>query len=336
MHTIIDFDEDTHTYMVNGEIAQLSITELLAKHNLAPSYSGANKQILRDSAEYGKTIHKDIELLINSKIYEPQTQSGKNFLHDFLLKCYGGWRNLNAEKKVGIDYKGLVIAGTIDIIGDYIDKETALKVNMVADNKTTSTIHKKAVTWQVNLGDYINAKMCEHDGLYNERANKFYCFHYEKDGTLNIVELPKIPDTEIEKLLDAEKNGELYHEPKLNIIDLELSNKLEQAEKYLFQKEQEYKEAKGQAEKLRENFKQLFEQQGIKSWTSPSGMVSITYIEPTQVTTIDSTKLKKEQPDIYETYKKTTNKKGYVKVTTKITETKGDNENYELQGENNE
>ena len=58
---IITFDKQTHTYAVNGDIAHISVTELLAKHGLSPNYDGVDKATLTDAAEYGKTIHKDIE-----------------------------------------------------------------------------------------------------------------------------------------------------------------------------------------------------------------------------------------------------------------------------------
>ena len=76
----VDFEESTHTYSVNGIIATISFTELLHKHGIAPDYSGVNGSTLNESAEFGKTIHKDIERVINTANYEPQTEFGKTFL----------------------------------------------------------------------------------------------------------------------------------------------------------------------------------------------------------------------------------------------------------------
>ena len=41
----IDFDEKNHIYRVDGDIASISVTELLHKHGLAPDYSGVSKTV---------------------------------------------------------------------------------------------------------------------------------------------------------------------------------------------------------------------------------------------------------------------------------------------------
>ena len=41
----IEFNEKDHIYMINGEVATLSVTKLLAKHNLANDYSGIDTQV---------------------------------------------------------------------------------------------------------------------------------------------------------------------------------------------------------------------------------------------------------------------------------------------------
>ena len=76
---IIEFEEKGHVYSVNGEIASISVTELLAKHGLAPDYSGVDKKKLRESSAIGKEVHKDLENVLNVAGYEPKTQQGKQF-----------------------------------------------------------------------------------------------------------------------------------------------------------------------------------------------------------------------------------------------------------------
>ena len=51
---IVEFEEKDHIYSVNGDIATISVTELLKKHGLSPSYDGVNKTIMRESAEKRK------------------------------------------------------------------------------------------------------------------------------------------------------------------------------------------------------------------------------------------------------------------------------------------
>ena len=45
--------------------------------------------------------------------------------------------------------------------------------------------------------------------------------------------------------------------------------------------------------------------------------IKITYYAPSTTTSIDSTKLKKEQPDIAKEYSKTSSKKSYIKIEVK-------------------
>ncbi len=76
--------------------------------------------------------------------------------------------------------------------------------------------------------------------------------------------------------------------------------------------EKEYKEVK-------EQLYELFEDRGLISFDT--GNVKITKVAPTSSTTVtvDTKKLKDEEPNIYEKYKveKTTNRKGYILITVK-------------------
>ena len=105
---IVDFEEKGHIYSVNGEIASISVTELLAKHGLAPDYSGISKAKLKESADNGKAVHKDLEDILNVAGYEPKTEQGKHFAEWVKenLDCGVG------EQKLGYEYNGLIIAGT--------------------------------------------------------------------------------------------------------------------------------------------------------------------------------------------------------------------------------
>lgn len=76
--------------------------------------------------------------------------------------------------------------------------------------------------------------------------------------------------------------------------------------------EDEYTKAKNELYKI-------FDKKGIKSFETDN--IKITKVDPTsyQTVTLDSKKLKENEPDIYEAYKvtKTTNRKGYILITNK-------------------
>ena len=58
-------------------------------------------------------------------------------------------------------------------------------------------------------------------------------------------------------------------------------------------------------------------QQGVSSWETADKSMLVTRIEPSTKTTIDSEKLRADLPEIAEKYSKTSNVKGYVKITVR-------------------
>lgn len=307
---VIEFEEKDHIYSVNGDIASISVTELLAKHGLAPNYDGVNKQALKESAEKGKEVHKDLENVLNVAGYEPTTPQGKHFAEYVKehFDCGVG------EQMLAYESDGLIIAGTADIMA--IGKN---KAYIVADHKNTSKFHREYVSWQVSLLDYfarklgkekINGKMLKWKG-----ATEFYCFHYDpKTGDMKVYDLEKVPDEEIENLIECEKNGELYQRPVL-VVDKELQEKLETAEQILIQKEKEHKQAELVAKELREQLCQAMEKQGIKSWETDC--LKVTYVAPIERISVDSKKLKEKYPTVFNECQKLSKVKASVRVTLK-------------------
>lgn len=307
---IIDFEEKTHCYSVNGDIASISVTELLKKHQLSPNYGKVSEETLKESAERGKLVHKDLESILNEKNYTPTTKQGEEFKKwvDENLDCGVG------EQVLAFNYKGIIIAGTADIMA--IAKN---KVFIVADHKNTSKFHREYVSWQVSLLDYfarklgkekVNGKLLNWPG-----ATRFICFKYDpKTGEMTVYELDKIPDTEIERLLECEYKGEIYQRPLL-VIEKDLANQMQEAEMVLMSIETQYEDAKKRATELREQLATLMGEQGIKSYTTPNNLIKVTYIAPSESFRVDSTKLRREYPLVYEKCVKPTKKKGYVTIS---------------------
>ena len=256
----VSFDVETHSYMVNGNIAKLSITELLAKHNLAPNYIGVDSEILEKSAERGRTIHKDLEQVAKNAQYVPQTAEGEE-----LVKWLSNVRKnaqITAEKPMGMIWKNLVLGGTPDLIIQTSEK------TIIIDHKTTSVIHKKAVAWQLSLLNYMAQFNIEN----YHRATEFYCYHKCK-----MVAIEKIPDAEIELLLDCENNNEIYIEPTLIIPNEDFALQYEQAEQLFIQKKKELDELEKNIKQFREKMCELFEEQHLTNWESPSGTIKVSY-----------------------------------------------------------
>lgn len=309
----VDFEEKDHIYSVNGNIAEISVTELLQKHGLAPDYSGVSREVLKRKANKGKKIHEDCGKVMNEKDYTPVTKEGEQFAKWVATNLDSGV----GELKIGYENNGLTIAGTADFVGIMKDKQL-----VIGDHKTTSKFEREYVSWQVNLYDYFlrvlgDEKLNGH--LLNWRgANKFYCLWYNK-GELQPIELEKMPDAEIKRLLECEAKGTKYERKEL-VVDKELQLQFKQAEEYLVQVEQTYKQAQENAKKIREQMLSLFEKQGIYSWKTDD--IQVTYVISKDKESIDTKRLKQEEPTLYSRYLKLTKVKPFLRVTVK----KGDEE----------
>ena len=283
----IEFQDKGHIYTVNGDIASISVTELLAKHGLAPDYSGVSKAKLKESANKGKAIHKDLENVLNEAHYEPTTEQGKQFKQWVAenLDCGVG------EQLLGYEKDGMVIAGTADVMG--ITKDRTL---IIGDHKTTAKLNREYVSWQVSLLDYFARK------LGDEKVN----------GKMTVERLEKVEDSEIERLLDCEYNNTIYERSCL-VIDAELEKQYMQAEANFMAIEKQAKAAQDERDRLRGELLKLFEAQGIKSWDN--GKVLVTYIPPTDRLSVDSKKLKDNYPMVYSECQKLTKVKSQIRVT---------------------
>lgn len=306
---LIDFEEKEHCYSVNGDIASISITELLKKHKLAPDYSGISASKLKNASKKGKEVHKDLELILNEKDYEPKTEQGKNFAKWVKenLDCGVG------EQMLAYRHNEMIIAGTADVMG-FLKDGTPI----VADHKNTSQFHREYVTWQVNLLDYfarrIGTERVNGKPLNWQGAKKFYCFHYDtKSGELTVYELEKIDDEEIVELLMCEYRGEIYQRKEL-VIEKELALELEKIERYIAKVEKQKKNAETHAKELRQQLMQAMEKQGIKTWESPSKRVQATYVYERDDLILDGAKLKAKFPQVYADCLKNKHTNAFIKM----------------------
>ena len=310
----ITFDSKKHIYRVNEEIAHISITQLLRKHNLAPDFKGVKADVLDNAAKRGTLIHKDLENIINDKKtlneYEPFTEEGRNF-----AKYYDSFiDHANAEQMLAHNYKGMWLCGTADVIGWYKDPS---KGCFIADHKTTSAINREYVSWQVSIIDYILRHQSEpfNNDVYNWKgADDLMCYHYAKDGDLTVIKLNKVSDEEIERLFEAEYNGELYQRVELALDD-EITGNLNNVLVAIDTMEDRLKKLKAQADKYKDLIKEKMEETGVKSFECDK--FKITYIYPQDKMVVDSAKLKKDYPQVFEQCQKVSKVKAQLKITIK-------------------
>ena len=288
------FKEDTHQYFLvdckTGEIIKelISVTTLLSKHGLAPDYSGVPSDTLKAKADYGKLVHSEIEKYIKDGEIGFTSE-----LQEFIDHCEKtALEPIRSEFIVHND----IVAGTVDLSGAY-GEGLAL-----VDYKTTATLHKEAVRWQLSLYDYLGGNT----------ADILQAFHFA--SPLKVVDFEPIPLEEIKKLLECERNGEIY-KPKQLTVAGDLLAQVAEAETQIKKFELLKKEVEAKAEVLKQKLIEAMRAQSIKSFENES--LKITYVEPTTRETIDSKKLKAEMPEIAAKYTKTSKVKDSVRITLK-------------------
>lgn len=137
----VEYDDDTHTYLVDGVIVP-SVTQVL-NEKFGGKYAQVNPGTLERAAIRGTTIHKAIEDYCKGDEELVATKEVRNFR--FLQKHYK-FNVLENETPIVITKEGNPIAaGRLDLVLD-INGITAL-----ADIKTVSSLDKEYLAYQLNL-----------------------------------------------------------------------------------------------------------------------------------------------------------------------------------------
>ena len=168
----LEYDDDTHTYLVDGVIVP-SVTQIL-NVKFGRKYAGIDADTLQRAAERGTAIHEAIESYCKTGI-ERAVREVHNFR--FLKKHYG-FKVLENETPIIIIDKGIPkAAGRLDLVLD-VKGEMA-----IADIKTTATLDKEYLAYQLNL--YRVGYMQS----YCKNITKLYGVHLKGDKR-KFVEIP--------------------------------------------------------------------------------------------------------------------------------------------------
>lgn len=281
---MIRFEEQTHTYY-DGDRQLISVTQLMAKHGLGVDYSTVDSALLEQSARRGRLIHSEIENFIkNGEI--SFTRECADFAKEMAKR---GWKALDCEFIVYND----ICAGTVDLLLDV----------GIADNKTTSVLHKDAVSWQLSIYNALN-------GYKSERA---FAFHFPPNGHLEIVEVDLKPKAEVERLFECERNGEIYK--PLDIATKAQLDLIEQATLAIEQAEVMKKKATKQIADTKKQVLQSMAEHGVKVYENER--LRLTRCEGTEQVRIDVDRLKAEMPEIAEKYEKRTKVAEHLRIALK-------------------
>ncbi len=288
--TGVSFDEFTHTYIC-GKKVLLGLTSLMKKHGLSPDYGNIPADVLMKAAAKGTAVHSLLEDYDNGKTVQDDDEG-----------------NLKAYRELGLKVhcsEYLVSDG--EIVATFIDK--ILEDCSVCDVKHTATVHKRAVQWQLSVGAYLFEK--QNPG---KKVKHIYCIHV-RGGKAKLIELNRIPSEEVEALLAAEREGRIYvdHEDVADagiaLREEDIAN-LVTALDVIAQYKAMMKQEEERVAAIQDRLYSYMVENNLDKMGCDYG--EFTRKAEYTRTSIDSTKLKKDLPDIYDRYQKVTTVKGSV------------------------
>lgn len=302
------FDEPTHTYLINNVKARTSVTSLIDRQVFKTNWAGVDPVVLQRAAQRGTNVHKDLELFLRDG-REPETPCGQNF-KTFLHENEWEFIDHKEEFKVAIEWKSkkgnsFILAGTADLFATL--KTRDFQAPIAADHKTTSVVNRDSVRWQLSLLDYmarnLNGNKINGEPFEYTPAEKLFCFHFNKQAQFTPIEVTPISDVEIERLLEAEADGEEYFPIPQEIITPRQQEEILSIEQQIVQLEQTKKALETRKKELTDALLQGFEKHtDITSIKTDS--FTISYVKGRETKKFDEERFITENPDIAQKYQK--------------------------------
>lgn len=286
----VKFYNITHSYLLDSVFYLMGVTELMRKHHLSADYTDVNEKRMKEARERGTKGHKEIEYYCKGKLKGKPSAVVKAF-KELDLKV------LESEFLISDNE---MIASQIDLI---------LEDYSVVDIKFTSQLHIRPLQWQLSIYAYLL------ELNYNIKVPKVYALHYDKQDKASLVEIQRLPNSQVEDLFQAEREGRIYEDlPTTPTAADKAVMELHSITTFIEGLKSQIKEAEAKKNELQEAFLKQMEETGTKSIITD--FCRITYITESQREGVDTKLLKAEQPEIFEQYKKITIVKPSVRITT--------------------
>lgn len=302
------FDEGKHTYTLDG--VRLSGVTAIVKWMFPDTYKDIPQSVLEKAAEHGSLIHKKCEQYDNCGFGDDLPE----------VKEYVRLKNENglttAENEYLVD-DGKNIASSIDVVFDEDEKGCY----PLADIKTTSKIHKNNVSLQLSIYAYLFEKCNK-----GKKAGRLFVIWLPKEqyGKAELMELNRISATDCKKIVKAylaKEDSTPYREKyfgvketstELEPIEEALPVHLKDAEDMIISIENSVKELEAKKDVIKQRLYELMVKHNVKKWQSDR-LQLIRKLDSTRET-LDSTKLKKNYPEVYQECKKVSAVKGSLTI----------------------
>lgn len=286
------FNPENHTYIYEGK--QLSgVTSLLSATLFKDKYSGIDEEILRKAAAYGTSVHETIELFETMGFDDVG-----NELTNYKKICKEhGIRAIESEYLVSDNSR---IASSIDLVMENVARDVVL-----VDIKTTlGGIDRDYLSWQLSIYAYLFELQT---GILVEELACVWLRHEENE----YLTIPRRSNGDVMQLLDEYFSGCEVTVEKQNLpMEVKnIANAISEVEKHL-------KDLTAQRDILKEKILSLMKANQCEK-VEIDGKVLITYVAPTTKESLDTKKLKDENPELYEKYVRQSDIKESLRITIK-------------------
>jgi len=287
----VRYNDGLHTYTRPDGKLLSGITGMIDRQINGGKFAKMDQEFLRPYAEYGSKVHAEIEAYLTVGI-EPTTPEARAFTGQYDCNlCVATEYTVTDNEHFATNIDLVELDGTDFILYDF---------------KTSSVLDKDSLSWQLSLcAELFNIQ----NGFY---PTKLFGVHL-RGNTIQYVEIDRKPTEAVLRLLEAEMQGEQYVVPQTGQkAEIQRLIDVEQAI-IRIKSESDYYEA--QKAELLAGLEIEMDKQGLKKFETDN--LIITKVLPTVSVGVDTARLKKERPEICEEFTKTTERKGYIKLTIK-------------------
>lgn len=291
------FYEDEHRYFL-GDKELRGVTSTLIDRAFPDKYKGIDPEVLANAARKGHALHAAIEFYDNFG-GDPADASDDRIAAYARIKQEYQLTTIANEYLVSDEQH---YASSIDIVMVNADSEIC-----IVDTKTTYNLDLSSVALQLS----IYKRFFEWQNPTLKVGHMYALWLPNRDHTIaQLHELSPVAGEVIDSLIQADLEDLPFDITKTYG---NLPARLSEVEDEIVRIETEMKSWKQRQDELKRGLYELMEQNDVKSFTGHR--IKITRVLPTTAETIDTKRLKEEQPDIYEKYTKRSTRSGSLKIT---------------------
>ena len=292
----VSFNESEHTYTTPKGKLLSGITGMIDRQINGGKFASMDKEFLRPYAEFGKLVHNEIESYFTVGII-PATKEALAFIN---------WAHSNMRSD-GLGATEYTVTDNEHFATNIDFVENKNGVYNLYDFKTSARLNLDTLSWQLSIcAELFNLQ----NGFY---PAKLFGVHL-RGNVCNVVEVEQKPKDAVFKLLEAEIQGAAFVMPTTaEKAEIRQLLDLEQAIIRIKQESDYYEQQK---KDLLEGLALEMEKSGLKKFETDT--LIITKVLPTTSESIDTKRLKSElNENVWKPFLKTTEKKGYIKLTIK-------------------